>query len=146
MLYSVVIPCYKSAHTIREVVETTAEELTKLGRTPFEFVLTDDCSPDGGETVRELRKLADDYDYVKIIELAKNGGQHNASLAGMNYAEGDFIISMDDDMQTHPSQLSKLFDKLGGIISIGGYQRDRQTVRSCLVTAGAQGLAALVVG
>ena len=112
MLYSVVIPCYKSAHTIREVVETTAEELTKLGRTPFEFVLTDDCSPDGGETVRELRKLADDYDYVKIIELAKNGGQHNASLAGMNYAEGDFIISMDDDMQTHPSQLSKLFDKL----------------------------------
>ena len=112
MLYSVVIPCYKSAHTIRQVVEETAAELTKLGRFPFEFVLTDDCSPDGGETVRELRKLADDYDYVKVIELAKNGGQRNASLAGMNSAEGDFIISMDDDMQTHPSQLSKLFEKI----------------------------------
>ena len=112
MLYSVVIPCYKSSHTIRQVVEETAAELTKMGRTPFEFVLTDDCSPDGGETVRELRRLADDYDYVKVIELAKNGGQHNASLAGMNYAEGDFIISMDDDMQTHPSQLSKLFEKI----------------------------------
>ena len=126
MLYSVVIPCYKSAHTIREVVETTAEELTKLGRTPFEFVLTDDCSPDGGETVRELRKLADDHDYVKIIELAKNGGQHNASLAGMNYAEGDFIISMDDDMQTHPSQLSKLFEKIEeGYDIVYAYYPDR---------------------
>lgn len=126
MLYSVVIPCYKSAHTIREVVEETAAELTKLGRTPFEFVLADDCSPDGGETVRALRELADDYDYVKIIELAKNGGQHNASLAGMNYAEGDFIISMDDDMQTHPSQLSKLFDKLEeGYDIVYAYYPDR---------------------
>ena len=126
MLYSVVIPCYKSAHTIRQVVEETAAELTKMGRTPFEFILTDDCSPDGGETVRELRKLADDYDYVKIIELAKNSGQHNASLAGMNYAEGDYIISMDDDMQTHPSQLSKLFDKIEeGYDIVYAYYPDR---------------------
>ena len=112
MLYSIVIPCYKSSHTIRQVVEETAAEMEKMGKVPYEFVLADDCSPDGGETVRELRALADDYDYVKIIELAKNGGQHNASLAAMNYAEGDFIISMDDDMQTHPSQLAKLFAKI----------------------------------
>ena len=110
MLYSIIIPCYKSSHTIREVVELGAEEMTKLGKTPFEFVLVDDCSPDDGETLLTLKDLADEYDYVKVIELAQNSGQHNAVMAGLNYAEGDVLIAMDDDLQTHPSQLPKLFE------------------------------------
>ena len=109
-MYSVIIPCYKSSHTIREVVELTAAKLEELGRTPFEFVLVDDYSPDDGETICELRALADDHNYVKVIELARNSGQHNAVMAGLNYAEGDVLIAMDDDMQTHPSQLPKLFE------------------------------------
>ncbi len=109
-MYSVIIPCYKSSHTIREVVELTAAKLEELGRTPFEFVLVDDYSPDDGETICALRSLADDYSFVKVIELARNSGQHNAVMAGLNYAEGDVLIAMDDDMQTHPSQLPKLFE------------------------------------
>ena len=109
-MYSVIIPCYKSSHTIREVVELTAAKLEELGRTPFEFVLVDDCSPDDGATISTLKALADDHDYVKVVELAKNSGQHNAVMAGLNYAEGDVLIAMDDDMQTHPSQLHKLFE------------------------------------
>lgn len=109
-MYSVIIPCYKSSHTIHEVVELTAAKLQELGRTPFEFVLVDDCSPDDGETISTLKALANEYSYVKVVELAKNSGQHNAVMAGLNYAEGDVLIAMDDDMQTHPSQLPKLFD------------------------------------
>ena len=109
-MYSVIIPCYKSSHTIREVVELTAAKLEELGRTPFEFVLVDDCSPDDGETISTLKALADESGYVKVVELAKNSGQHNAVMAGLNYAEGDVLIAMDDDMQTHPSQLPKLFE------------------------------------
>ena len=110
MLYSVVVPCYKSSHTIRDVVEQTAAKLEELGRVPYEFVLVDDCSPDGGETLGVLRALADEYACVRVIELAQNSGQHNAVMAALNYAEGDVIISMDDDLQTHPSQLPKLFE------------------------------------
>ena len=109
-MYSIIIPCYKSSHTIREVVTLTASEMEKLGKTPFEFVLVDDCSPDEGETLNVLRSLADEFDYVRIIELAQNAGQHNAVMAGLNYAEGDVLIAMDDDLQTHPSQLPKLFE------------------------------------
>ena len=105
MLYSIIIPCYNSSKTIRKVVELTMKEMEKIGRTPFEFVLVDDFSPDGGATVKELESLADDYSSVKIVELAKNSGQHNAVMAGLNYASGDTLIAMDDDMQTHPSQL-----------------------------------------
>ncbi|MBR2674890.1 MAG: glycosyltransferase family 2 protein [Mogibacterium sp.] len=110
MLYSIIIPCYKSAMTIGEVVRGTASMMESLGKTPFEFVLVDDCSPDDGETLSVLRGLADDFEYVKVIELAHNTGQHNAVMAGLNYAQGDVLIAMDDDLQTHPSQLPKLFE------------------------------------
>lgn len=110
MLYSIIIPCYKSSHTIRQVVEETAAVLTEMGKVPFEFVLVDDCSPDDGETLCVLRDLAKDHEYVNVIELAQNAGQHNAVMAGLNYAEGDVLIAMDDDLQTHPSQLPKLFE------------------------------------
>lgn len=46
------------------------------------------------------------------VDLAKNCGQHNAILAGMKYAGGDYILGMDDDFQTHPSQIKRLIYKL----------------------------------
>ena len=84
MLYSIIIPCYKSAASISEVVTLTMNELDMLGRTPYEFILVDDYSPDNGETVAALHSLADRYDCVKSIELAQNAGQHNAIMAGLN--------------------------------------------------------------
>ena len=48
MLYSIIIPCYRSSKTIRKVVELTMKELEAIGKTEYEFVLVDDCSPDGG--------------------------------------------------------------------------------------------------
>ena len=111
MLYSFVIRCYKSSQTIEKVVRLTQEEMKRLGHGQVEFVLVNDCSPDQGATIRALKKLAGENPAVKVIDLAKNAGQHNAIMAALNYVKGDVIIAMDDDMQTHPSQLSKLLDK-----------------------------------
>lgn len=125
-MYSIIIPCYKSSHTIREVVTLTASEMEKLGKTPFEFVLVDDCSPDEGETLDVLRALADEFSYVNVVELAQNAGQHNAVMAGLNHAEGDVLIAMDDDLQTHPSQLPKLFEAFDqGYDIVYGYYPDK---------------------
>lgn len=109
-MYSIVIPCYKSFETIEEVVTSTADVMKKLDKNEIEFVLVNDCSPDGGETIAKLRELADKYNFVKVINLAKNVGQHNAMMAGLRHASGDVIISMDDDMQTRPSELPKMFE------------------------------------
>ncbi len=126
-MYSVIIPCYNSSRSIREVVETTAATLDEIKRTPFEFVLVDDHSPDEGATFRELRALADDYPYVKAIELAQNSGQHNAIMAALNNASGDVIISMDDDLQTHPSQIHILLEELDkGYDVVYGYYPDKK--------------------
>lgn len=109
-MYSVVIPCYKSSETIRTVVEQTIEEMNKMNRGDLEFVLVNDCSPDNGATISALKALAAQYSCVKVIDLAKNAGQHNAIMAGLRAATGDVFISMDDDMQTRPSELHKMFD------------------------------------
>ncbi|MEZ3501876.1 MAG: glycosyltransferase family 2 protein [Lachnospiraceae bacterium] len=108
-MYSVIIPCYRSAQTIETVVDSTIEEMNKMGCTELEFVLVNDCSPDNGKTLQKLRELAERHSCVKVIDLAKNVGQHNAVMAGLRNASGDVIISMDDDMQTRPSELSKMF-------------------------------------
>lgn len=127
MKYSIIIPCYNSSHTIRQMVELTRKEMIDLGRTPFEMILVDDFSPDSGATVAELRALADEYEDVTAVELARNAGQHNAIMAGLHYAEGDFIILMDDDMQTHPSQLPPLLAKFDeGYDVIYGYYPDKK--------------------
>ena len=130
MLYSIIIPCYNSSKTIRKVVELTMQEMENQKRTPYEFVLVDDFSPDGGDTGRALEALADDYSCVKIVELAKNSGQHNAVMAGLNYADGDTLIAMDDDMQTHPSQLPVLFEEFdkGYDIVYGYYPQKKHSL------------------
>lgn len=112
MLHSIIIPCYRSDQTIRKVVELTMEQFKTMNRGDVEFVLVDDCSPDGGKTVRALRSLVKDYDNVRVVELAKNAGQHNAVMAGLNFSHGDIIMAMDDDMQTHPSQIPFILDEL----------------------------------
>ena len=103
------------------------EELKRLEIPEYEFVLVDDCSPDDGATMAALLSLVRDYSCVKAVELAKNAGQHNAVMAGLNYASGDAFIAMDDDMQTHPSQLKYLLEKFyEGYDIVYGYYPDKK--------------------
>jgi len=108
---SVVIPCYKSAATIGKVVRMTREELLRGGY-GYEFVLVNDGSPDGGATFAAIRALCEEDPQVKGIDLLRNFGQHGAIMAGLNQTRGDLVLLMDDDMQTHPSQVHLLLDKV----------------------------------
>ena len=125
---SVVIPCYYSEATICDVVEQTIEEFKKMEQYRFEFILVNDGSTDG--TFARISELAEKYPFVTGIDLAKNFGQHNAILAGMRLAQGDLILGMDDDLQTHPSQIYKLIEKIeeGYDIVYGRFPERRHSV------------------
>ena len=110
-LISVIIPCYNSQATIRKVVEMVMEEFKKMPGYDCEFVLVNDGSPKD-DTYGEIRKLGRDYPNVKGVNLLRNFGQHNALMAALHYTTGDYILGMDDDMQTHPSQISRLIHKM----------------------------------
>ena len=109
MLVSVVIPCYNSEKTIRKVVELTMQEFETIEGYDVEFVLVNDNSRD--QTFEQIRLLSAEYSNVHGISLMRNFGQHNALMCAMNYTHGDLIMGMDDDLQTHPSQIRKLLEK-----------------------------------
>ncbi len=108
-LVSVVIPCYRSEATIGEVVELTRKVLLEQGY-DYEFVLVNDGSPDN--TFARIRELCSADPRIKGIDLVRNFGQHGAIMAGLNQTSGQLVLLMDDDMQTHPSQIPLLLDKI----------------------------------
>lgn len=123
---SVVIPCYYSEKTIGDVVAQTRSVLEDSGYVP-DFVLVNDGSTDG--TFSEIQKLACKGERVRGVDLTRNFGQHRAILTGLQYATGDAVIVMDDDLQTHPSQTLKLLSKLeeGYDLVFALYESVRQT-------------------
>lgn len=127
MLVSVIIPCYNSEHTLRDVVELTMSEFDKLDTYTCEFILVNDNSKD--DTVGVIRALCTEHPNVHGISLMRNFGQHNGLMCGMNYAHGDLIVGMDDDMQTHPSQLPIILDKMqeGFDLVYGVYDKSTNT-------------------
>lgn len=111
MLVSVVIPCYNSEQTIGEVVELTLAEFEKMPEYECEFVLVNDGSPKD-DTYGAICALAQRYDCVHGVDLMRNFGQPNALMCAMNYAQGDIVLGMDDDLQTYPTQIPAILAKL----------------------------------
>lgn len=105
---SVVVPVYRGAETITELVERLGEELRPSY--DFEIVLVEDCSPDNSGDV--MRGLAARYPWVVCVHLSRNFGEHNAVLAGLNHASGEFVVIMDDDLQNPPSEVRRLIEQL----------------------------------
>ena len=109
-LVSVVIGCYYSEHTLRDVVEQVKAVFDEMPDYDCEFVLVNDGSTDG--TYPLICQLAEEYTCVRGINLMRNFGQHNALMCAMNHAKGDYVLGMDDDLQTHPSQIPVIIAKM----------------------------------
>ena len=125
MLISIVIPCYYSEKTIGKEVEAVMEQFNMHDKYECEFVLVNDGSKDG--TFEVIKELCRKYPKVKGVNLTRGFGQHNAQMAGLNYVTGKYIMGMDDDMQTHPSQVFKLIKKIeeGYDVVYGEYPKSK---------------------
>jgi glycosyltransferase involved in cell wall biosynthesis len=117
---SIVVPVFRSKQSLPMLVDALDRELRKVGR-PFEIVLVDDCSPD--ETWEVMRALKSEHAELKIVRLLRNSGQHNAILCGFSIANGEIIVTMDDDLQNPPEELPKLIAAIdqGFDLAIGAY-------------------------
>lgn len=103
---SVVIPVYRTAPTIRGLVERVLEVLDSLG-IRHEIILVDDGSPDDSwRAVDELQKRFPDR--ITAIQLMRNFGQHNALMCGFRHCRGRYVVTMDDDGQNPPEEIPKL--------------------------------------
>ena len=106
---SVIIPVYNGADTITQLTERLLKVLPDLF-TEYEIILVDDCSPDDSWNVIKSLQTANP-DTVRVIHLARNFGQHNATLCGIRAARYEICITMDDDLQHPPEQLPLLVEE-----------------------------------
>jgi len=107
---SVVVPCYRSAATLPELVRRLLVELPKVASV-YEVILVVDGSPDHTYAVaRELEKT--NPDLVRSVLLRRNYGQHNALIAGLCRARYEVTVTIDDDLQHRPEELPKLLAPL----------------------------------
>lgn len=106
---SVVIPVYNSIDSLEELCERLSKELKNMFHN-FEIILVDDGSRD--ESYIKMKELYEKNNNLKIIKLDGNYGQQNAIKCGFEFAKGDFIITMDDDLQHQPKEIEKIVKKL----------------------------------
>lgn len=110
MLLSFVIPCYRSAKTLSKVVDDIQSQVEQHPEYSAEIILVNDGSPDN--TFEVIEALAEKYDNIVGIDIAKNSGQQNALMAGFRAARGEIILASDDDGQTPVETSFELIDKL----------------------------------
>jgi len=107
---SVVIPVYRSAPTVAELLRRVCNVLGAITHR-YEVVLVEDCSPDN--TWDAIETARRNYgNNIVAVQLMRNFGQHNALMCGLKLARGQIIITMDDDLQNPPEEIPKLIAAL----------------------------------
>ncbi len=108
-VYSIVIPVYRSEQIIAKTIQRIMDVSENEGFA-IELVLVNDGSPDNSWSILEQAAKRDQR--IKSINLLKNYGQHTAVYCGIKESTGDFIITIDDDLQNPPEELHHLISKI----------------------------------
>jgi glycosyltransferase involved in cell wall biosynthesis len=107
-LFSVVIPVFNSGDIIGATIDRTVAFFERHGLA-FEIICVNDGSRDDSWEV--LRRTAADQPHLVVLNLLRNYGQHNANLCGLRQARGDWVVTMDDDLQNPPEEIIALMDE-----------------------------------
>lgn len=103
--YSVVIPVFNSAGIVASTVDRTVAFFRDHGLA-CEIICVNDGSRD--DSWQLLKRKAAEHPEVTVVNLLRNYGQHNANLCGLRQAGGDWIVTMDDDLQNPPEEIIHL--------------------------------------
>ena len=125
MRLSIVTSLYRGAPYVREFCErcsAAAAEITDQ----FEIILVNDASPD--ESLAIALELHEKDPHVRVIDLARNFGQHKAILTGLAHARGELVFSLDSDLEEDPDWLGPFHERMRetGADVVYGVQRKRK--------------------
>lgn len=108
LLVSAVVPVYRSEQTLPELHRQLSEAL-RLISDRYEIIFVEDCGGDGAWNV--IERLSAEDTHVRGIQLSRNFGQHAATICGIAKASGEWILTLDDDLEHRPEYIPALFRK-----------------------------------
>ncbi|MEI7672914.1 MAG: glycosyltransferase family 2 protein [Deltaproteobacteria bacterium] len=122
---SIVVPSYRCSECLPELHRRLVAAIEPI-TAQFEIVLVNDCSPDQDWEI--ITALAHADARVKGVNLSRNFGQHLAIAAGIDHADGDWVVVMDGDLQDRPEEVPALYRKAqaDGLDVVFGRRANRQ--------------------
>ena len=121
--YSIVVPFHNEQENVTELYDRLKVVMEGVGE-PFELVFVDDGSRD--RTFPLLREIAAIDSRVVVVRLGRNFGQTSALAAGFAHAQGEYVISMDGDLQHDPAEIPLFVAKLReGYDIVSGWRKRR---------------------
>ena len=124
MFLSIVIPVFEEEQNIQPLYEELRGVLDELKK-PSEIIYIDDGSQD--DSYRRLEEVQQKDENVRLIRFRRNFGQTAALAAGLQYAEGDVVITMDADQQNDPGDIPALLEKIEeGYDLVCGWRHNRK--------------------
>jgi len=123
MKISVIIPVYNEVESINELYKQLLKALQEFSR--YEIIFIDDGSSDG--SVETIKKLSELDNSINLIQFHRNYGKSAALAEGFKHAKGNYIVTMDADLQDDPKEISNLINKLEeGFDLVSGWKKDRK--------------------
>ncbi len=120
---TVVVPLYNEEESLRELHGRIADVMKPIGK-PYEIIFVDDGSTDSSFQV--LTDLHAKHKEVKVIRFRRNFGKSAALSVAFKEAAGDFVITMDADLQDDPAEIPELIAALGGTYDlVSGWKKKR---------------------
>ena len=105
---SIVVPCYNEEESIPLFYQEMIKIVEKMKKqVTFELIFVNDGSKD--KTLEELRKLASTDKNVHYVSFSRNFGKEAAMLAGLEASTGDYVTTMDVDLQDPPYLLEEMY-------------------------------------
>ena len=123
---SLVIPAYNEQENVAPLLARVEAALSQTGR-PFEVIIVDDGSTD--RTPQLLREGMSRLPWLRVLRMARNGGQSAAFEAGFEAARGEVIATIDADLQNDPEEIPRLLPMLDGYDMVTGWRKERQDTR-----------------
>lgn len=123
MKISVIIPVYNEVESINELYKQLLKALQEFSR--YEIIFIDDGSSDG--SVETIKKISELDNSINLIQFHRNYGKSAALAEGFKHAKGNYIVTMDADLQDDPKEISNLINKLEeGFDLVSGWKKDRK--------------------
>ena len=109
MEISVISPCYGAPTLLEELVRQIEKTVSKL-TSDYEIILVEDHSPDNSREI--ITEICRKNKRVKGVFLSRNFGQQYALNAGFDLSTGDYVVTLDCDLQNPPAQIKDLYEKI----------------------------------
>jgi len=123
MEISIVVPLFNEAESLPELTRRIDEQLKKVSKT-HEIIFVDDGSTDDSFNI--LKKLKQQYGYIRIVRFNRNFGKSAALSVGFNRTHGNIVITMDADLQDDPAEIPNLVQKINeGLDLVSGWKQKR---------------------